>query len=107
MKGGSLFSREFSDANILEAAVDTNGFQGGDTGHGGETRIWLQDLGSTDMEVKPNGRGVIITFRGDAELRTLIRALYWMAWQLAEVSGYNRHPDFEGILERDLEEEPR
>lgn len=66
-----------SSANIIEVEAGTNGYHGGDTGHGGRTYIRIADQGGTDMEAKiPNdGRGVEICLGGDTELGTMIEAL--------------------------------
>ena len=74
------FSRYIESANILEVEAGTNGYQGGDSGHGSRTYIRIEDMGSTDIRVKEipanlsNG-GVEIILGGDCELDTIIRAL--------------------------------
>ena len=37
------WEREIIDANILSVEAGTNGYQGGDTGHGGRTYIRISD----------------------------------------------------------------
>lgn len=69
------FQREIVSANILEVEAGTNGYQGGDSGHGSRTYIRIEDLGSTDIEVTPKENGVEIVLGGDCELETMIRAL--------------------------------
>jgi hypothetical protein len=68
---------EISGANHLRVAAGTNGFQGGDTGHGGQTYFAISDAGGTDMTavVEDDGKSVRIAFGGDEELRTFIEAL--------------------------------
>ena len=44
---GVLHSAEFGSFNTLGIIVATNGYQGGDSGHGGGTYICIQDLGCT------------------------------------------------------------
>jgi len=39
-----------TDFNTLRVAVETNGFQGGDSGHGSRTVLELGDEGSTDIQ---------------------------------------------------------
>lgn len=68
-------SKEFIDCNILKVEVGTNGYMGGDTGHGSRTYFRLSDLGGTDIEVKSYGDDVEISLGGDAELTTFIKAL--------------------------------
>ena len=75
------FKREIYNCNILEVEAGTNGYQGGDTGHGSRTYIRIQDMGGTDIEVRPTHDytgeedGVVIALGGDAELTTIIEAL--------------------------------
>ena len=75
------FKREIYNCNILEVEAGTNGYQGGDTGHGSRTYIRIQDMGGTDIEVRPTPDytgeedGVVIALGGDAELTTIIEAL--------------------------------
>ena len=69
------FQREIVSANILEVEAGTNGYQGGDSGHGSRTYIRIEDVGSTDIEVTPKENGVEIVLGGDCELETMIRAL--------------------------------
>ena len=40
---------EMVNANILEVETGTNGYHGGDSGHGGRAILRLSDLASTDM----------------------------------------------------------
>jgi len=80
-KSVDTFKREIYDANILEVEAGTNGYQGGDTGHGSRTYIRIQDMGGTDISVHPthdytgDTDGVVIALGGDAELTTIIEAL--------------------------------
>ena len=46
------WEREIIDANILSVEVGTNGYQGGDTGHGCRTYIRISDEGSTDIDAR-------------------------------------------------------
>lgn len=79
-------SEQFTSANIIEATVATNGYQGGDSGHGSRTYFSLEDLASTDMDVR-TGRGKVeIMLGGDCELQTFIEALRWAADKLEEMS---------------------
>lgn len=72
------FSREIVSCNLLRVEAGTNGFQGGDSGAGSRTYIRIEDLGSTDIYVRPTGEyddGVEIMLGGDCELDTMITAL--------------------------------
>ena len=75
----TTFSREICNANILEVEAGTNGYQGGDTGHGSRTYFRIQDLASTDIKVHVLGRygdeGFEVSLGGDCELETIITAL--------------------------------
>ena len=52
----TTYTREIYSANVLEVEAGTNGFQGGDSGHGSRTYIRIEDMGSTDIRVNPLGR---------------------------------------------------
>lgn len=66
-----------SMCNIIDVEAGTNGYHGGDSGHGGRTYIRIEDNSGSDMQVKTvNGdRGVEIFLGGDSELDTIIGAL--------------------------------
>ena len=69
--------------SLLEAEAGTNGYQGGDTGHGSRTYLRLKDLGGTDIEChvaedKYGSTSVEIVLGGDTELETMKEALRWM-----------------------------
>lgn len=76
-------SKKFIAANMLEVEVGTNGFFGGDQGHGSRTYFKLKDLGGTDIEVltklsdeSENAvEEVEIILGGDSELSTFIQAI--------------------------------
>jgi hypothetical protein len=68
--------------NIISVTVGTTGYCGGDSGHGGRTYLKLEDLGSTDLQVRVNNSGtfaetssVEIRLGGDSELSTFIQGL--------------------------------
>jgi hypothetical protein len=73
------YKREIVSANILEVEAGTNGYQGGDTGHGSRTYFRIENEGGTDIQVRPLGRygdeGFEVTLGGDCELETIITAL--------------------------------
>lgn len=71
---------QFVSCNILEVEVGTNGFCGGDSGHGSRTYLSLTNAASTDMCVIIDGemyepKSVELMFGGDCELRTVIQSL--------------------------------
>ena len=75
------FKREIYNCNILEVEAGTNGYQGGDTGHGSRTFIRISDEGGTDITARAitdrfgDTHGVEIALGGDSELSTIIEAL--------------------------------
>lgn len=73
------YKREIVSANVLEVEAGTNGYQGGDTGHGSRTYFRIENEGGTDIKVRPLGRygdeGFEVTLGGDCELETIITAL--------------------------------
>lgn len=86
------FTREITDANILEVEAGTTGYKGGDSGHGGRTYFRIQDLASTDMRVKTvtdcfgHTDELEVVLGGDAELATIIKALKFITRVLEEES---------------------
>lgn len=84
------WEREIIDANILSVEAGTNGYQGGDTGHGGRTFIRISDEGGTDISARVltdrfgDTSGIEITLGGDAELSTMIEALKFITKVLEE-----------------------
>lgn len=73
------YKREIISANVLEVEAGTNGYQGGDIGHGSRTYFRIENEGGTDIQVRPLGRygdeGFEVTLGGDCELETIITAL--------------------------------
>lgn len=79
------WSRDIIDANLLSVEAGTNGYQGGDSGHGSRTYIRIQDEGGTDIDARAITdkfgftTGIEIALGGDAELSTIIEALEFAA----------------------------
>ena len=77
---GELHSSEFGTFNTLGITVATNGYQGGDSGHGDRTYICFEDLCSTYIDVvvtygvDTNAKEEIM-LGGDSELDSMIDAL--------------------------------
>ena len=85
-----IYVKEIVSANILEVAVGSTGFRGGDTGHGGRTYIRFTNKCSTDMrckisnqagkyedkwEMETEKENIELVFGGDTEFETLIQGL--------------------------------
>jgi hypothetical protein len=92
----TLYSKEISNANILEVQVGTNCPQGGDHGHGGRTLFRLINHASTSMQCRINDATLAdadkieIILGGDAEHETFIKALEFALSVLRSQSGINR-----------------
>jgi hypothetical protein len=76
----STYKREIVSTNIIEVEAGTNGYQGGDSGHGSRTYFRIKDLASTDMDIhvtrdRFSCEGFEVTLGGDCELETIITAL--------------------------------
>ncbi len=86
----NTYTRDIVSCNILEVEAGTNGFMGGDTGHGSRTYFRIHDLGSTDIEVHTLGRygdeGLEVSLGGDCELETIITALKFITKVLEDGS---------------------
>ena len=87
----STYTRDVISANILEVEAGTTGYMGGDSGHGGRTYFRIQDIASTDMEIrtfvdKHVCNGFEVFLGGDCELETTIRALKFITKVLEDES---------------------
>ena len=87
----TTYTRDVVSYNILQVEAGTNGYQGGDSGHGSRTDCRIKDEGCTDMEMKPivskwGCDGFEVTLGGDCELETMIRALKLIVKVLEEES---------------------
>lgn len=72
----TTWKQEIALANIVEVEAGTNGYHGGDSGHGSRTYIRIEDLGGTDLTVQQTKEnGVVLALGGDSELTTIIEAL--------------------------------
>jgi len=75
----TTFSRDIYNANILEVEAGTNGYKGGDSGHGSRTYFRIENAGGTDIEahlIGPYGTdGIEVSLGGHCELETIITAL--------------------------------
>lgn len=76
-----------NSCNILEVTAATNGYCGGDSGHGSRTVISFRDLGSTDIQIRkiPEGMsngGVEILLGGDCELTSIREACEFVVYAL-------------------------
>ena len=85
----TTFTRDVVSANILRVEAGTNGYQGGDSGHGGRTYFRIEDESSTNMKVntyvdKYGCSGFEVFLSGDCELETMIRALKFITRVLEE-----------------------
>lgn len=87
-----VFKREVMGANGLDVVAGTNGYKGGDAGHGSRTYVSIKDAFGSDIMVKAipesdetNG-GVEIVLGGDSELNTMIKALKFVVKVLEDQS---------------------
>ena len=94
-KCGELHSSEFGFFNVLGTTVGTNGYQGGDAGHGGRTYICFEDLANTALEARVSkseygNTKVEILLGGDSELGCIIDSLRWAADTLESIANHSR-----------------
>lgn len=78
-------TQEFIHFSIFEVTVETNGYQGGDAGHGGFLKVDLRDLGATNWECNVDGyfgkerinlpKSVELIFRGDSEIQNFYESI--------------------------------
>lgn len=80
--------KSFHDMNVIDLEVGTNCPKEGDSGSKGRTIIRISNGGGTDLRVKTDDsepvqvESVAIILGGDAEARTLVRALRFSAKML-------------------------
>lgn len=95
-----IYEKEFSSCCILKARAGTTGHRGGDAGHGGRTRIELEDLGGTDISFKVREgeeKSLVINLGGDCELDVIIKALEFIVGVLKSVTEEGSYPGSLGI----------
>ena len=84
----TTYTRDVVSANLLEVEAGTNGFQGGDAGHGSRAYIRIENMGGTAIQVNPLGRdgddGFELLLGGDCELETMITALKFITKALED-----------------------
>lgn len=77
--------QEFTSANIIAVTLEHNGFQGGDSGHGGFVEITIENLGSTCMELNDEEcEKFKLVLRGDTERETFLDALKMIVKELED-----------------------
>jgi len=87
----TTYTRDVVSANILQVEAGTNGYQGGDSGHGSRTYFRIKDEGGTDMNIETHINRYCdsefeVTLGGDCELETMIRALKFIVKVLEDES---------------------
>ena len=96
--GITTYETEIISANALEVEAGTNGYHGGDSGHGSRTYIRIDDICCSDMTVSLTEcnfgcKGFQIELRGDCELSTIIDAFKFVVEvledQIAEYGNQN------------------
>lgn len=78
--------KEFVSCNVIGAKVATNGYQGGDSGHGSRTYFCLDWDESTDIDVRVSDNKIEIMLGGDCELKTFNDALKWSSDTLSSMT---------------------
>lgn len=74
----TTWTSDIVSANMLEVEAGTNGYCGGDTGHGSRTYFRITNCGGTDMRVIKDREGFSVMLGGDCELETMKDALRWI-----------------------------
>jgi len=89
-------SANFASACLFGVTVETNGYHGGDAGHGGFASVTFKDLSCTSWNVQVDGKQALqpteatITVEGDCEMANLRDALLFAAAALNDL--LNRKP---------------
>ena len=81
----TTWKREVCSCNVLEVEAGTNGYQGGDGGHGCRVYLRVKDLAGTGFCNEVDGKYLddrqdeyVLALCGDTELSTIKEALRWM-----------------------------
>lgn len=83
-KDVTTWSRDVTGCNCFTVEAGTNGYQGGDWGHGCRVFLRLGDLEGTDFccgydgkELEERPDEIVIALGGDSELATIKEVLRW------------------------------
>ena len=88
---------DIEDCCIVRVTAGTNGYKGGDAGHGSRSVFMLQDEASTAMMARVNGgmmleaSSVLIAVGGDAELECLMDSLETAWLEMARKTDNVKH----------------
>ena len=81
----TTWTREILDCCCLEVEAGTNGYKGGDAGHGSRVYLRIFDMGDTSfcskvdhMDLDDRKDEYVFALGGDAELSAVKEALRWM-----------------------------
>lgn len=73
----TTYSRDIYSANVLEVEAGTNGYQGGDSGHGSRTYFRIENAGGTDIEAHFIGPYALTALRSRLAAIASWRRLLW------------------------------
>lgn len=90
--GITTYSRQIVSTNILEVEAGTNGYHGGDAGHGSKTYFRIKNLDGTAIDCFSSGDGVEVRLYGDCELSTIIKALKFIVKVLKKQAKHYGNP---------------
>lgn len=81
-------TQEFINFSIFEVTIETNGYHGGDAGHGGFLKVEFKDSSATgwecivdkydEYEKTEQPRSVKLTFRGDSEIENFYESIKYI-----------------------------
>jgi len=80
-EGVKRVEQDFIGVNIITAAVEHNGYHGGDAGHGGYVKIEIYCDTEMDINGEPSNELELILY-GDSERENLISALKMIVAEL-------------------------
>jgi hypothetical protein len=87
MNGTRKVKIECTGANILEVCLEHNGYKGGDSGHGGYTKVTFKNITSTMMTLNGDEVNTFeIKFEGDSERETFIEGIEFVLNELNKYS---------------------
>lgn len=90
-----ILSKDIFCCNSFDVEVGTNGYKGGDWGHGSRTYFKIQNTAGSSIEVNVSKfkDGFEVTLGGDSELQTIIEALEFIVETLKYQSEEEKKKD--------------
>ena len=84
MRDFLVYEKDFQGCATISARAGTNGYHGGDAGHGCTTVVELKAKGGDFVFTRFTPEWIRITALGDSELHELLDAMEWIVETIKE-----------------------